>query len=174
MQGVEKLKITIRRGDWWWNERNAPLGINPQRGNGNAHQMQQDWEAEKRGMVIPWRESGWGSAFGNLKGLKELEMEFETSEDKVAELGKIAEKAKTWKFPLKDGKVLSTEGLESKTWKWRGPMCFWSERCPYCFGRAQCQGMSSPCVEKRRLRSEGLGPEATVVRLRWSVANATT
>ena len=32
MQGIEKVKITIRRGDWWWNERNEQLGINPQRG----------------------------------------------------------------------------------------------------------------------------------------------
>jgi hypothetical protein len=28
---VEKLKLTIRRGDWWWNERNAPLYIHPKR-----------------------------------------------------------------------------------------------------------------------------------------------
>jgi hypothetical protein len=174
MQGIEKVKITIRRGDWWWNERNAPLGINPQRGNGNAIQMQRDWEAEKRGTVIAWRESGWGCAFGNLQGLKELEMEFETSEDKVVELGKIVEKARTWKFPLKDGKVLSTEGLEANTWKWRGPLCLWSEQCPYCFGRSNCQGMNSPCVEKRRLRNLGLGPECTVMSLRWRVANGPT
>jgi len=35
LQGMEKLKITIRRGDWWLNEKNVPLGINPQRRNGN-------------------------------------------------------------------------------------------------------------------------------------------
>ena len=60
MQGISKLKITIRRGDWWWNERNAPLGINPQRGNGDVVRMRQDWEAERRGQVIEWRRDGWG------------------------------------------------------------------------------------------------------------------
>lgn len=177
MQGIEKLKITIRRGDWWWNERNARLGINPQRGNGDEAQMHRDWNAEKRGQVIAWREDGWGCAFGNLKELKELEMEFETSEDKAVELGKIVEKAKTWRFPLKDGKALSTEGLEAKTWKWRGPLCLWSDRCPYCFGGLDCQGnrtQGTPCIEKRRLRGLGLGPECTVVSLRWRVTNATT
>ncbi|KAG0652957.1 hypothetical protein D0Z07_0386 [Hyphodiscus hymeniophilus] len=107
MQGVEKVKITIRRGDWWHNEHNAPLGINPQRGDSDAAQMDRDWEATRRGEVIPWKEGGWGTAFANLASLQELEMEFETSEDKLKELEKIVEIAKTWKFPLKDGKVLT-------------------------------------------------------------------
>ena len=172
MQGIEKLKITIRRGDWWWNERNAPLGINPQRGNGDAAQMQRDWESERQGQLITWRKDKWGCAFGNMAALKELEMEFETSEDKAVELQRIVEKAKTWKFPLQDGKVLSTEGLESNELKWRGPMCLWSQRCPYCSGATDCQSMNAPCVEKRRLRRLRLGPECTVVSLRWRVANA--
>jgi hypothetical protein len=29
MEGIEKVKITLRRSDWWWNENNYPLGINP-------------------------------------------------------------------------------------------------------------------------------------------------
>lgn len=33
MQGIEKLTLTIRRGDWWYNESNAPLVLNPQRGD---------------------------------------------------------------------------------------------------------------------------------------------
>ena len=101
-------------------------------------------------------------------------MEFETSEDKVAELAKIVEKAKTWRFPLKDGKVLSTEGVEAKEWTWTAPLCYWSQRCPYCHGRANCNGMNAPCVEKRRLRGLGLGPQCTVVSVRWRVANATS
>ena len=173
MQGIEKVKVTIRRGDWWFNERNTPLGISPQRSDGNAVHMQRDWEAEKRGLAIPWRAGGWGCAFGNLKGLKELEMEFETTEDKVVELGKIVENARTWKFPLNDGKVLSTEGLEGKTWKWRGPLCLWCERCPYCRGRAICKGTEVPCMEKKLLINMGLGPECTVMSLRWRVVNGT-
>lgn len=176
MQGVERLRITIRRGDWWWNERNAPLGISPQRGRGEWREMRADWEAEERGEAVPWRGDGWGCAFGNLRGLRELEIEFETSEDKVGELAKIVQKAKTWRFPMGDGRVLSAEGLEAKEWKWRSPLCYWSEHCPYCFGSVNsCQGIRTQnpqCLEKRRLRRQGLGPECTVFSVRWRVSSA--
>jgi hypothetical protein len=56
-------------------------------------------------------------------------MEFETSEDKVAELKAIVEKAKGWKFPLKNDMVLSTEGLEMETMEWRSGLCYWSDQC---------------------------------------------
>ena len=29
MQSIEKMKITLRRGDWWFWENSAQLGINP-------------------------------------------------------------------------------------------------------------------------------------------------
>ena len=176
MQGIQKLKITVRRGDWWWNERNAPLAINPKRGNGDAAQMHRDWDLERRGQINPWKEGGWGTAFGNLRSLKELEMEFETSEDKVVELEEIVEYAKTWRFPLKDGKVLSQEGLQEK-WKWRAPMCYWSPQCPYCHGAPNCRSrklMKEQCIEKKRLKELDLGPECTVVSLRWRVVDGET
>ena len=67
MQGIEKIKITIRRGDWWWNEDNEPLGINPQRGTGEAYRMLSDWNDEREGKVIPWNVTGWGYAFYQSK-----------------------------------------------------------------------------------------------------------
>ena len=148
------------------------MGINPWRGNGDTEGMYQDWESLKRGEVIPWRQDGWGCAFGNLHSLKELQMEFETSEDKLAELENLVEIAKAWRFPLEDGKFLSTEGLEEKKWIWRGPVCYWSPMCPYCHRIVGCPEANKKCAEKRRLKARGLGPVCTVVSLRWRVADA--
>ncbi|KAH8602045.1 hypothetical protein B0O99DRAFT_491499, partial [Bisporella sp. PMI_857] len=97
MQGIERVKITVRRGDWWYNEHNAPLGINPAREDGEPLLMRRDmgnW-AE-----VEWSERSWGSAFRQMASLKELELELETSEDKVPELKKIVEWAKGWRFPM--------------------------------------------------------------------------
>lgn len=98
MQKIEKVKITIRRGDWWHNESNEPLGINPARGNANSVQMMRDWASPT---PVVWDENGWGCAFKNMKALKELELEMETSEDKAAELKAIVDHAKEWKFPMR-------------------------------------------------------------------------
>jgi len=178
MQGIEKLKITIRRGDWWWNERNAPLGINPQRGDGDSAQMIRDWAAEKYGRPVRWNPSGWGCAFAELKGLKKLEIELETSDDKKDELMAIVEKAKTWKFPFGENLVLSAEGMPISTSTWQGPMCYWSERCPYCGERkaANCKMEEPPrkgCEDRMRWRAEGKGPICHVVSLRWKVVSTT-
>jgi hypothetical protein len=174
MQGIEKVKITIRRGDWWYNERNEPLGINPQRGGSNANQMKMDWETESQGQMIQWQRGGWGCAFAHLSSLQELEIEFETSEDKKTELLAIVEKAKTWRFPLKDNKFLTTEGMAMSTNTWQGPLCYWSNICPYCLHDDRTCGRSKVplkgCAEKRTLKAEGLGPECIVVSLRWKVS----
>jgi len=170
------------------------LGINPQRGNGEAKQMFDDWRREREGQVVPWNPNGWGCAFSRLPSLKELEMEFETSDDKKDELFAIIEKAKTWEFPLtlpspkplredsepgqegeierKTNVVLSTEGLEPKINTWQSSMCYWSERCPYCYAARDCVVVDPPnekCVERMRLRGLELGPLCWIVSLRWRV-----
>jgi len=170
------------------------LGINPQRGNGEAKQMHDYWRREKEGRVLHWNPNGWGCAFSRLPSLKELEMELETSDDKKGELMTIVEKAKTWEFPLTlsspkstpecsesgqereiEGKtklVLSTEGLEPKISTWQSSMCYWSERCPYCHAARDCMKADPPnekCTERMRLRGLDLGPLCYVVSLRWRV-----
>jgi len=175
LQGIEKLKITIRRGDWWWNESNEPLGINPQRGDGSFAQMLQDWKSSS---PIPWREDGWGCAFRNLKGLKELELELETSEDKVDELKAIVKHAKEWKFPLGEGMCLSADGLEPKSTEWRSTDIYWAETCPYCNNSSKCRGTSGfldlslneKCGQKMQLKRQGLGPMCTIMSLRYKLA----
>lgn len=155
-------------------ERNAPLSICPQNGSAQNEEMTFEWEQEKRGEVIPFKKHAWGSAFAEIKNLKELEIELETSEDKVAELKAIVEKAKEWRFPLKDGIVLSAEGLGPKTMEWRGPECYWSELCPYCSRTGECWKRESfatlKCKEKGRLKAEGKGPMCTAITLKWKVA----
>jgi hypothetical protein len=166
MQRIERIKITIRRGDWWWNERNAPLGICPQSGSAQNGEMLKEWEREKKGQVIPWKEGAWGYAFAELHSLKELEMEFETSEDKVEELKVILEKAKEWKFPLKNDMVLSAEGLEAETTEWRSDACYWSDTCPYCNYGRRCfdrPELEEKCKEKLKLKEEGKGPMVSIL-----------
>jgi hypothetical protein len=117
--GVERLRITLRRGDWWFNERNHPFTINPHRG-GFLDEYNEDVEREERGAVIPWEENGWGSAFQRLPALRELEMEFETSVDRQEELKKVLERALRWKFPMGERGVLGNKGLGMKLSKWQG------------------------------------------------------
>jgi len=133
-------------------------------------QMKQDWQREKAGDVIRWSPIGWGCAFANMKNLKELELELETSGDKVPELKAIVEKAKAWKFPMNNGLLLSADGLDVKTTMWRSKECYWSPKCPYCPGRLGCQGENEKCVEKRALIAQGLGPMCTIISLRYKLA----
>ncbi|CAG8961654.1 hypothetical protein HYFRA_00006191 [Hymenoscyphus fraxineus] len=171
LQGMEKVTITIRRGDWWWNERNAALEINPQRGHSSeAGVMKADWEAERRGQVIPWNENGWGCAFSKLKSLRELVIEFETSEDKKEELMAIVEKAATWRFPLNEGAVLSTEGAKAYVRTWEAPKIYWSDECPYCTRAIACGKLGPPtegCEKRRKLMAEDKGPLCYIASLRW-------
>ena len=120
--------------------------------------------------------NGWGYAFTKLKGLKELEMELETSDDKKDELMAIVEKAKTWRFPFRDGLVLSAEGMPVSANTWQGSMYHWSNFCPYCGRPNDCEKAEPPrkgCSERMRLRAEQKGPLCHVVSLRWKVVGQT-
>ncbi|KUJ16217.1 uncharacterized protein LY89DRAFT_586259 [Mollisia scopiformis] len=180
---VEKLKITIRRGDWWWNESNEPLFIHPKIDSPGFDEMvdsiRYDRAAARAGKPLQSFEDGsWGSAFKLLPSLKELEIEFETSDDKSEELENIVDWAKTWKFPMKEGTVLSTEGCEEENWSWESTVSYWSENCPYCgvSSRATCDftqvpgGEANPgCVEMRARMARGEGPTLHVRSLGWKV-----
>ncbi|KAE8447675.1 hypothetical protein EG329_010481 [Mollisiaceae sp. DMI_Dod_QoI] len=199
MNNVEKLKITLRRGDWWWNESNAPLYVHPKRRILSAREMLATMSLEKtkspahNGTMEEFRDSAWGSAFKQLESLKELEIEFETSDDKKAELEAIVEWAKTWKFPMKDGLVLSADGLDVKRMVWQASMSEWSHQCPYCGNpnRAPCATIVIPeqttgetagetteeirrqrpeCIERTRRRARGEGPTLHVISVRWKLA----
>jgi hypothetical protein len=173
LQGIEKLKITLRRGDWWNNEGNHPLAITPHRpGMPNASVMKEDWKKEIRGEVILWDPKSWGSSLRLLKSLKELEMEFVTYDYKKSELEEIVRHAVKWQFPMDDLKVLrNDDGLAGvKTSSWRGPPCGWKQ-CPQCRSQG---GDCKFCDEMAALKSEGKGPLLIVKSgLRWKLAPAT-
>lgn len=190
LPNLTSLKITIRRGDWWWNEVNEALAINPYRGDADVSQMRQDMAACQRGEVLNWATGKWGFAFANLPHLDLLEMEFETSEDKRAELKKIVEWARTWEFPMAERGVLSTRKSpgaraaahsqragpgDVRTWGWRGGRIHWSDVCPYCvddFCRNDPGGMSGDkCRERKELRDMGQGPMLVVMEVQWKLTS---
>jgi hypothetical protein len=176
MQGIEKLKITIRRTDWWWNERNVNLYIDPRRRSTNPHQMRQDMAREREGSFVPWEMEGWGGAFTHLSGLKELDIEFETSDDKREELVAIVERAKGWKFPLRNGRALSSEGWEVRETNWQSPKNFWSAICPYCGSHRSCRPQPptiAGCLAKMTALAIGHGPLCHIFHIKWQAVQET-
>jgi len=92
-----KLKITLRHTDWWLWEYRAKLGIDPRlAGRVPCNEMGREPRADEVQL-------GFGHQFRYLRGLRELEMEFETTQSKLAELGAIVQRALVWKFDLHDG-----------------------------------------------------------------------
>ncbi len=138
--------------------------------------MHEDIAVQARGDLSLFPNNVWGSAFKNLPSLKELEIEFETSDDKKHELDTIVKWAKTWKFPLHDGRLLSTEGLDVTSSSWQSPFCYWSQRCPHCGShhRSHCYTEGRPnkekCAERAALMGSRLGPKCYIYSIRWKVA----
>src|SRR5277367_822174 len=96
--------------DWWsWDEplsSDEKLGIHPfWKSRALCKHMNEPPQSEKR---APW---AWGYQFKRFQGLQELEMEFETIDAKSKQLEAVAQHAVAWRFPLSDGKVLTTEGM---------------------------------------------------------------
>lgn len=117
--GPEKIRITIRHTDWWYNllGENSPLALDPKR-KGRARVG--DWVPDDQ----PYESGSWGSRFANLKGLKKLEMELETIEAKRMELDTILEKSRSWKFPLGNGNVLVMDEAKTEKAVWTGSKHF--------------------------------------------------
>ncbi|KAF7348185.1 hypothetical protein MSAN_01771400 [Mycena sanguinolenta] len=115
---LERLKITLRKGDWWYNERNHPFFVNPHRG-GHLEQYREDIAREECGQTIPWASSGWGTALQRLPALQELEVEFETSVDRKEELKLVVQRALRWRFPMANRGVLSNKGLGMALHEWQ-------------------------------------------------------
>lgn len=171
MQAIEKMTITIRRGDWWLWENGNTLGINPQRGTANGNLMRADWNREARGEVIPWDKHAWGCSFKHLRALQELEMEFETTVYEEKQLQDIVEHAKTWRFPMGEGRVLSAAGRKIHRSTWRGPRCVWSERCEGC-RIYRAHGRNPNCQVCNEQSDPALGPLLVVLSLRWKLVAA--
>lgn len=117
--GPEKITITIRHTDWWYNllGENSPLALDPKR-KGRARVG--DWVPDNQ----PYESGSWGSRFTNLKGLKKLEIELETIEAKRVELDAVVEKARSWEFRLGDGNLLVMDEQSTEKSFWTGSKHF--------------------------------------------------
>lgn len=116
---AKRIVLTLRRSDWWsWEsppKSNDQLGICPWRtGRTNWKQMEQE---ALEGPEIDWE--GWGGQFRYVKGLEVLEIEFEAVDAKKPQLDRVVGRAKHWRFPTEDDKVLIWTGQISE-WSWEG------------------------------------------------------
>lgn len=177
MQGMEKIKITIRRGDWWEWEHNKPLGISPQGGHGDSQRMYHEWAVEKSGKDVPWQEDSWGSAFKKMRNLKSLVLEMETEDAKLDELKDILAHAKSWHFPAwssQDGPGMVLGGIVDETvWsRFDAPPCNWSSPCPTCGVEPRCVlvNRKPACVERVRRKKEDIGPLCHMAALTWRIS----
>ena len=138
-----KIKITLRRTDWWVWEAKAKLGIDPRLAG------RVPWSEMGREPVPDELEVGFGYPFRYLRGLRELEMEFETTQSQMAELEAIVQRALAWEFDLHDGSVLSTEGTAVFERMWR---CGEPGRQQYYLNDDWHSGVDQGAI------SEGAGP----------------
>ncbi|CAI6083515.1 unnamed protein product [Clonostachys chloroleuca] len=108
--GLEHLAITIRnyprplpgRGDP--STIGEPLQVNPyRRGLASWQDMMEDMESMEDGDNLLMLKSGWAGMFAQFHNLKSLTMEFEHHEGFEGELGRLAQWAQKWRFPLQEG-----------------------------------------------------------------------
>lgn len=104
---LEELRITIRRRDWWFNEQNEPLRINPFGYNDSLsgaytlNDMRRDIKASvERGVRQNPGLWSWSTAFLSIPRLKKFVIDFETGEDKRGEMEQIVKWAQTWRLPV--------------------------------------------------------------------------
>lgn len=187
MQGIEKLVITIRRGDWWNWEVNARIGINPHDGDSNIARMRSNWDAMERGEDVKWNKDGWGGSLENMKSLKELELQLEVSVDKKEELDEVLKRATKWKFPMGERGFLELDRCRSQPNErqgeesnksgemgihmttWQGPLCLFSSRCPSCI---MVDNSCKTCDERWVSKENGLGPMVVMATLRYKLCSA--
>ncbi|KAK8127541.1 hypothetical protein PG984_008649, partial [Apiospora sp. TS-2023a] len=162
---VETIRLTFRRGDWWYWERNQALAINPFRNGGSAHEMRQDMLTTKQGGQVPFVENTWGLAFEKMPKLKSVIIDFETSKDKKQEMEEIVNWAQKWKFPAaaapeEPARHFSAEGNPVEKMSWQGLPYHWSDNCVGChkIRWGQINPNCADCTEEKELLDWGFGP----------------
>ncbi len=103
-----KVRITFRHSDWWRCQYMEDLAIDPRLPIGGD---MDDWDS----ML------GWEEFFGDVSGLEELEMEFESSGSTKDQLHALARKALRWRFGVQGDRVLSTLDTDIVAYCWKSP-----------------------------------------------------
>lgn len=129
-----KLKITLRHTDWWSWESAAnsddKLGLCPWRSDRTTYEemlaeprgndLRSRWDETRRGNTE--RDEGersgvWGYELQFIRGLKCLEMEFETDIKKKSQLEAVVDSAKLWRIPMSSQTELRWTGeIKERTW----------------------------------------------------------
>ncbi|KAL8736502.1 MAG: hypothetical protein Q9166_000294 [cf. Caloplaca sp. 2 TL-2023] len=107
------LIITLRHNDWWWWEDEAPLTFDPKQ-EGQASEDKHSRPSD------PFAPRSWGNQFRKINGLKKLQIELETVEDKKRELDAIVDRADGWEFPLGDDRALYLNKSKTRRTGWVG------------------------------------------------------
>jgi hypothetical protein len=97
-RGICHLTIVHRYTDFYWWETDTPMDMN---------------DHDAYGQV-------WRDGLDHFPKLEKLTFELETLERRKGELNALAEKVRKWKIALKDGRVLSTDGITVQTETWIG------------------------------------------------------
>jgi hypothetical protein len=134
---TRKIKLTLRHQDWYFWEDNEPLGICPWLpGRVSADDMEREKDMVPSLPRDIDRYVGWGRQFEFVRGLEELEIEFETlTVFKEVEMDPIVTFAKQWQFPLmREGVLEWDEASRVRQSTWTGSKLLRGELDESMFG----------------------------------------
>ena len=123
---TKHLTVTFRHSDWWSWESPAEswykLGICPWLPSRVTHQtmLAQPLEPDFGVVRELLKQRTWGHQMGQVRGLQVLRIEFEVDVKKKAQLQAVLERAKYWKFPLKDTNTILEHIGQVRESSWEG------------------------------------------------------
>jgi hypothetical protein len=166
LQGIRKLKITIRYRDWWEWETSLKIEMSPW---GRCLEYRRP-DGTRQVHSVSLKEHAWGYAFQHLKGLEELELQLESLGDKFDELEGVVCEAREWAFPISGDRLLTNRGSLARV-IWECLDCTWSSICGRCVGKGDnCKG----CVRRQIHRDVCLGPIINTAVLRWRIGSGSS
>jgi len=126
---IWRLTLRLGRTQWWtWEDTpphpHAHLAIDPGHGNVwfgdrcTTALMIAEANKRRKGEWTGWATPRcWGAQVADFKGLRELELIFETFKLKEKQLDTVLDCAMTWSFPMEDGYELAWDGkVEKDSW----------------------------------------------------------
>ena len=179
------LTLRLLNSDWWtWTEdpnstdaRHHHLGLEPALGDGSSNLSQrptstrmQELAQQRRDGYYPFSRSllakttpGWTHIIAKLPDIKTLELVLETFEEKKAQLEKVIDCAKTWRFPIADTQFeLAWSGtVESKHWS-RPLIENWRTRTGDWYARSTEFEVRTIRFTRRRMAPESMNEDCKV------------
>ncbi|KAJ2990486.1 hypothetical protein NUW58_g2924 [Xylaria curta] len=169
---IEHLRITIRNCDWLSWENQESVVINPFRTGDESHNinlMHGDMKTDARD--VQFAPGAWGSVFSHMPKLKTLTIDFEMTKEMHTAVVPIVGWALKWRFPLQNGRHLSTGNRPPHKMSWRALPDDWSYECTACDARLgrRLRGVNDcgGCVQAARFRISGYGPQFLIWTCVW-------